>query len=348
MNKIKRLATAALLGGLSLLLLAGPAAAEKLVPKVDSFILFVDHSGSMNMTHKELGQKKLIMAKKTLAALNKDIPELSYQAGLFTFAPFGVELAMGPYSKPKTAAAIDGLETDYDIFGRNTPMGLGLRDLDPVLAGLGGEMAVIMVTDGDSNYGLDPVAEVKALYAKYPDLCVHIISYADNDRGRMIIDEIRALRTCTVYTLGQDLDRPGNMDKFVRDVFYDLAPEEAPRPAAVPETEVITFRSMNFGFDKYQITEEMVPALEFALEMLNQRPGLAVTIEGHTDFTGPEQYNQGLSERRAASVAKWLEAHGVDRCRMETIGYGELNPKYDNHTREGRKLNRRVEIKTKQ
>ena len=70
-------------------------------------------------------------------------------------------------------------------------------------------------------------------------------------------------------------------------------------------------------------------------------------VSGHTDSTGPEVYNQGLSERRAASVKNWLVSNGIAESRLQTIGYGETSPKYDNATREGRALNRRVELQSK-
>ena len=78
--------------------------------------------------------------------------------------------------------------------------------------------------------------------------------------------------------------------------------------------------------------------------MLEEFPNLKVLVGGHTDSSGSEVYNQGLSERRAKSVADWLATNGIAPERIEVKGYGEMNPKYDNKTREGRKLNRRVEI----
>ena len=65
---------------------------------------------------------------------------------------------------------------------------------------------------------------------------------------------------------------------------------------------------------------------------------------GHTDSIGTEKYNQGLSERRAASVKSYLVSKGVDPNRIYTEGKGELQPVASNKTREGRAQNRRVEI----
>ena len=110
--------------------------------------------------------------------------------------------------------------------------------------------------------------------------------------------------------------------------------------------EVITFNLL-FGFDKSAITDEMVPVLEQAKMILEEDPGTTFVVSGHTDSTGTEDYNQGLSERRAASVKNWLVSNGLSASRLQTVGYGETRSKYDNATKEGRKLNRRVELQSK-
>ena len=61
---------------------------------------------------------------------------------------------------------------------------------------------------------------------------------------------------------------------------------------------------------------------------------------------GDEGYKQRLSERRAKEARLYLIARGVEEDRVSAQGFGELNPKYDNKTRQGRQLNRRVEIKS--
>jgi OOP family OmpA-OmpF porin len=81
--------------------------------------------------------------------------------------------------------------------------------------------------------------------------------------------------------------------------------------------------------------------------ILQEEPGTDFVLSGHTDSTGPEEYNQKLSERRANSVKTWLIDNGIPASRLSATGYGETSPKYDNATREGRKLNRRVELQSK-
>jgi outer membrane protein OmpA-like peptidoglycan-associated protein len=68
-------------------------------------------------------------------------------------------------------------------------------------------------------------------------------------------------------------------------------------------------------------------------------------VYGHTDSTGSDSYNLALSQRRAASVADYLSARGVQSARLGTRGFGETQPVADNETEQGKAANRRVEIK---
>lgn len=124
-----------------------------------------------------------------------------------------------------------------------------------------------------------------------------------------------------------------------------VAPAPAPVPVVVAK-EIVSF-DLLFDFDKSTIKDDMVPVLEQAKVILEEDSAVNFTVSGHTDSTGPEVYNQGLSERRATSVKNWLVSNGVSAARLEAVGYGETQPKYDNATREGRKLNRRVELQSK-
>lgn len=102
----------------------------------------------------------------------------------------------------------------------------------------------------------------------------------------------------------------------------------------------------HFDFDSAELKAAMKSALDAVVNMLNSTPGEEqLEIIGHTDSTGPEAYNQQLSERRAQSAADYLAGKGVSN--MSIKGMGESQPIADNSTREGRAMNRRVEIRTK-
>ncbi|MDO9084123.1 MAG: VWA domain-containing protein, partial [Humidesulfovibrio sp.] len=273
MNMRKTLLATVLMATMLILAAAIPASAETLRPKVDNFILFFDHSGSMVLTSPDWSGLKLKMAKELAGKMNAEIPELGYTSGVNTFAPFDTQLALSRYSRPAVATAIKSIDAGYDPYGRNTPMGFGLDKIDPVLGQLKGSTALIIFTDGNSNYGNDPVAEAKMLYAKYPNLCIHIVSYADKAHGKEVVAQIRALNPCTVVGDPNAMSSEVGLRKFVRDVFYGVVPAEAAAPAPAramapapaAECETITLGNMNFAFDKYAITPDMTPALEQAL-----------------------------------------------------------------------------------
>ena len=126
-------------------------------------------------------------------------------------------------------------------------------------------------------------------------------------------------------------------------VYAALAELEAPVEEALPD-RISLSADVLFDFDKAEIKPEFTAEIDAAAELLLANPDVTVRIDGHTDSIGTEEYNQGLSERRAEAVAAYLEAAGVSRDRMTVAGFGETQPVASNDTAEGRALNRRVEI----
>ena len=72
---------------------------------------------------------------------------------------------------------------------------------------------------------------------------------------------------------------------------------------------------------------------------------MKIEISGHTDDVGKEEYNRGLSQARAESVRDYLLGRGIAPDRVVARGYGESRPVADNATEEGRRINRRTEVK---
>jgi outer membrane protein OmpA-like peptidoglycan-associated protein len=99
-----------------------------------------------------------------------------------------------------------------------------------------------------------------------------------------------------------------------------------------------------FDVDKDAVRPEARQSLAQAADVLIQYPDTYITVEGHTDSTGPAEYNQALSERRARRVYEVLVGNGVPPPRLSIRGYGESDPIADNATAEGRQLNRRVQL----
>ncbi|HHD0454588.1 TPA: fibronectin-binding outer membrane protein CadF [Campylobacter coli] len=101
----------------------------------------------------------------------------------------------------------------------------------------------------------------------------------------------------------------------------------------------------HFGFDKVDINPAFEEKIKEIAQILDENARYDTILEGYTDNIGSRAYNQKLSERRAESVAKELEKFGVDKDRIQTVGYGQDKPRSSNDTKEGRADNRRVDAK---
>mgnify|MGYP001819845151 FL=1 len=99
-----------------------------------------------------------------------------------------------------------------------------------------------------------------------------------------------------------------------------------------------------FATDSSDLSPAFFDVLNSVGKVLDEFDQTVVEVAGHTDSTGSDAYNQGLSERRATSVATYLKGQGVMGERLITLGMGESRPIADNSTAAGRQANRRVEI----
>ena len=102
--------------------------------------------------------------------------------------------------------------------------------------------------------------------------------------------------------------------------------------------------NITFATDSSNISADFYSVLDSVALVINEFEKTYIDIYGYTDSTGSEAYNQTLSEKRASSVARYLESQKVVSQRIVTRGMGESNPVASNDTPEGRSLNRRVEI----
>ena len=102
--------------------------------------------------------------------------------------------------------------------------------------------------------------------------------------------------------------------------------------------------NITFDTDSHNLKRPFTKTLDSVVLVLNEYKSTMVTVMGHTDSTGSNEYNQNLSVQRALSVADYLASKGVAEQRLAASGYGEAFPIAPNNTAEGRALNRRVEI----
>lgn len=117
------------------------------------------------------------------------------------------------------------------------------------------------------------------------------------------------------------------------------------KPVAPVAPEVITLPGdVLFAFNKYELTPSAQSQLDALMPKLQSADVVSIKVVGHTDSVGNDAYNQGLSERRASSVAAYLLSQGLAPNKLTSEGRGESQPVADNETEEGRAKNRRVEL----
>ncbi len=128
-------------------------------------------------------------------------------------------------------------------------------------------------------------------------------------------------------------------------VFIQFAP--IPQWEFQIEDDIITGNlrgGATFAFGSADLTPELRALLDTAAGIITRNPTLGLAVEGHTDSVGSNEFNQGLSERRAQSAVDYLVSLGVPAERLSAVGFGETQPIADNGTDEGRARNRRIEF----
>ncbi|WGY47385.1 OmpA family protein [Vibrio sp. ABG19] len=132
-------------------------------------------------------------------------------------------------------------------------------------------------------------------------------------------------------------------------VMAPVKPAPAAKPAPEPQIVTKTFEfqrldSKTFANDSAELSADKKAQLNDLVIFMKEHPQAKVEVTGHTDSSGPEAYNQKLSEKRAQAVAAVLEEKGIAAYRIKATGQGESSPVASNKTAEGREQNRRVEI----
>jgi OOP family OmpA-OmpF porin len=342
---------------LALLLTVGFGAqahgAEKLIPKVDNFLILFDSSGSMGYDFEDTDTSKAEMAKQALTNMNQEIPELGYDSALFAVVPFEKVQGWEEYDTEAYAKALDQLpveQTDWGFFGYPTPLGEAILNTNDALLREAGDTAYIVVSDGKTNKGVDAYAAASNVYeANDGDVCFHVISYADTDKGKKTMQKIASLSDCSVMIMGADMMDDAAMKQFVEDVFYSTEMvEEKPEPAPTVVPEAKTVRKevvILYEFDKSVVRPMFFDEIKAVSEFVKRTDDSEVYIEGHTCNIGTDTYNLGLSQRRAEAARDALvERESVSPEIIKLYWYGESRPAFSNATKEGRQKNRRAVI----
>ncbi len=344
----------------------------RLVQKTNSFFVLNDSSSSMGKTYTnsmDYSGTKLDVEKNLLNKFNKTIPAITLSSGLRSFG-FGpclhwstsyLNQPVQPYSQTGFESAITSLQCSSG----GTPLADALTDTSSDLPGAPGNIALIVLSDGQDDSSPAPAAE--ALKAQYGDkLCIYTVWVGNNDEadGQANLQQITDISGCGFATSATAISSPAGMSDFVKQVFFkpgtpatdcsqfdddqdgvnncsDKCPD-TPKGAIVDQDGCWAFHGVLFDFDSAKVKSKYEPLIQNAVEVLNINPNLTIEIQGHTDDYGTDAYNQKLSERRAKAVKDELVKQGVNGERLTTVGFGESEPVQTNETEEGRAYNRRV------
>ena len=165
------------------------------------------------------------------------------------------------------------------------------------------------------------------------------------------LSNMRPLPTSTLQAsagAGSSLGTGGQAASELRTV--DALKSELGAQQTERGTVVSLASDVTFDFDKASVRDNARPTLDRLAELIKASPAGAISIEGHTDAKGDDDYNKRLSEQRAAAVKAYLVGKGIDAAKLTTIGLGELRPVAPNATSDGgddeagRQRNRRVEV----
>ena len=333
----------------------------ELVKTADNFIVLYDSSGSMGELYKDTGKRKIDLEKAIMKIRNANLPDLKFNAGLYTFAPQSVSLStktlkpfykMQPYDKAKFDQAIDQLPTEAK---GPTLLQQGLSELDPILAGLKGHTVVFVMTDAsytnrDSNDNSNqevleenmdsPVGIAKSLTKKY-NVSFFVVNSSSTDKESKLLDALDSIGERTrVITFEELLNNP----YVFSGALFVLNPRIVQKSVNIEKIIGAELKKLLFGFDRAEINPEYNEGMELLGKYMQETPDALLSISGFSDSTGPQEYNQALSRRRAQSVANYLiDNFNISPDRITLAWYGAANPIASNATSEGRALNRRVE-----
>ena len=150
-----------------------------------------------------------------------------------------------------------------------------------------------------------------------------------------------ALRLVALLALSATLTACGSAPKLQATAPAYTVPFELTKSFRGP---VLTIGDVLFDFEEATLHQNAAGTMAKAADYLKKNPLRIAVVEGHTDHTGEDSYNQMLSEARSQSVKEALMSHGVAESRIKTQGLGETQPVADNNTLAGRQRNRRVEV----
>jgi peptidoglycan-associated lipoprotein len=150
--------------------------------------------------------------------------------------------------------------------------------------------------------------------------------------GTVATSGMRAVSPTSSVTYNATATGPGGSASVPLRITVNAAPAAAPPPVAPPPALTIDqlfardMQTVLFDFDRADIRPDQVGKVQTAAQFLQQNAGLQITISGHADERGSQEYNIGLGDRRANAVRQALIQRGIAANRINTVSYGEERP----------------------
>ncbi len=343
--------------------------AENEAIRVDQVVILFDASGSM-----ESRSSRFESTQNIASSFVTGMPAGEYETAVVTFGGEAIEVAdFEPFDRD----SVDSSVIDGEPGSMSTDIPAALAEVEALLAGRSGTTAIVVFSDGVAQrYGRNLGAESSIAAARRlmgvvdGEVCFYTIQSGDDPQGTELMQGIAGLSGCSEPHLLTDIADPDAMHEFQEMAFVEeVAPVVSAPPPVVfvdddndgvedgsddcPDTPAMAnvndvgcwvLDSYTFDTKKYEILPSQYPALDKVAEVLKMNPDLRIRVDGHTDSTGTEDFNQTLSENRAAAVRDYLEDAGIESGRLETRGFGTSAPVDSNDTPEGKARNRRCQL----
>lgn len=327
-----------------------------LTKTADNFIIMYDSSSSMDSMYGNTGMSSLEAEREILKEKNATLPNLNWQAGIYTFTPGFSSKSLEnitpiqTYNKQVFANAIDNLPAEPK---GPTLLQNGLRELENVLAGMTGRTAVFVFTDGQYSHAngvVKPSALAKTIVEKN-DVCFYVIDTGAGKKGDDAIKAIASVNECSGTIPFADL--LGHPEKLTNALFV-VEEIEVVEVVTDKETMIVEevgdtviayeWKNILFDFNKADIRPDDLDDLAVMTTFLIENPNTRLVLAGYADSIGTPEYNLKLSERRAVAVRDFLAKDaGIDKDRITVSGFGEKEPLESNMYKAGRQQNRRVQ-----
>jgi outer membrane protein OmpA-like peptidoglycan-associated protein len=225
----------------------------------------------------------------------------------------------------------------FSVTVRNAPAGSEVRVDDRPVA----------VTNADGSYlvpNLQAGQRVISIYHPSFNCDKYTVTGNDGDSKEWIVTGCKAVVASTNENCAEF--QPGEFDKAER--CYNKALDELSDPFTAEQLiKALNILIINFDVNKYDVPPVRLEALKkgatFIKKLQERDPTIVLEIGGHTDSDGSDASNMTLSQNRANAVKDILVRYGVNATGLQTKGYGETQPRFDNTTEQGKFLNRRIQ-----